>query len=122
MKKSILIKSIESAEIEAREEGKNLYEWMNENDYEFTESRTHIEKFVDVFSELKEFFKSENVPCSLDEKYNDTMRFKSYGTIYSIRYDKTKNEFTFCCELYKDIKSLIKAINKKCRGFDGKLA
>lgn len=43
--KLIAMKKIEEAEWEARDEGKNLRQWMDENEYEFEESNEYIFKY-----------------------------------------------------------------------------
>lgn len=72
------------------------------------------------FTEIIKFLESENVKCSFNEEYEDTIKFRSYGSSYSIRYDDKSEGFIFCCQLYQDVSSLIEAMNKKCRGGDGK--
>ncbi len=75
----------------------------------------------DVFKEIKQFFDFENKKYHIDENYDDTLRFRSYGQSYTIRYDQIKSEYIFWNMAYQDIDLLIKAINKQCRGGDGEL-
>lgn len=70
--------------------------------------------------ELLRFLDSENVKYYFDEDYQDTLFFRSYGTRYSIKYLED-GALAFICEPYEDVKSLIEAIDKKCRGGDGRM-
>lgn len=52
MRRLALTKSIESAEQKAKEEGKSLRQWMDENRYEFNDGNTHIDKYVEIEKEI----------------------------------------------------------------------
>lgn len=48
MRKLIVSKSIEKAEMEAKSEGVSLRQWMLDNGYEFNNGNTHVDKYVEV--------------------------------------------------------------------------
>ncbi len=71
----------------------------------------------DGFAEIKAFFNSEKIPYYNDTDYADTLRFRAYGTPYSLR--QADEGIIFCCEAYPTTKLLINAIDHECRGRDG---
>lgn len=45
---------------------------------------------TNAFDELINFLTTENVRCSISEENEDTLRFRSYGNTYTVRYDESK--------------------------------
>lgn len=71
-------------------------------------------------STLTSFFDSESVRYFFHEKEKDLLQFRSYGQRYDVRLEKN-GVFVFCCETYETVSLLIEAIDKRCRGGDGRL-
>lgn len=90
---------------------------------ELTESFLKVQKHpkTEKYAEVKEFFYNEGVNVYFDNVLGEPdtilLHFRSYGQSYTIEHTEDRG-FIFCCEEYSDIKSLIDAINKRCRGND----
>jgi len=65
---------------------------------------------------VEKFLKKESINYEIEADMT-TIIFRAYGEHYTIRCEKS---FVFMCKRYTDINLLILAIEKQCKGYDGK--